>query len=151
MCTCDFLSDTTEALLDLASAPQRWPTKSEGMSTLCPKILRVIRVICKWSRDADPNHRDRRLWSIAAVNKTQGEEGFARLVCFGLDSDYAFLCHKLVQIQDPTFRDVSLADHECAQYLEITKALFEEGRIFEESCGVGNPARREEKASILFW
>ena len=63
-----------------------------------------------------------------------GPAGFAKLVDFGIDTDYVYMCHKLVMVQDKSARDVSLHDWECERYLHITKSLMEEGRIFEEDC-----------------
>ena len=60
--------------------------------------------------------------------------GFAKLLRFGIDTDYVHMCHKLVLVQDKSARDISLHDWECERYLHITKSLMEEGRIFEPDC-----------------
>ena len=53
-------SDCYACLLDLALAPQRWSTKAKAMSALCLKIIVVCKMIELWSKDPDPNHRERK-------------------------------------------------------------------------------------------
>ena len=127
-------SDVFENLLDLASAPHRWSTKSKAMSALCLKIIKVIKIIVLWSEDSDPNHKDRKIWAKNGLLILRSTGGFAKLLRFGLDTDYTYMCHKLVMVQDKSTRDISLHDWECERYLHITKSLMEEGRIFEPDC-----------------
>ena len=120
-------SDCFELLLDLAAAPHTWSTKSKAMSALCLKIIKVIKVIMLWSNDREPNHKDKRMAKIGLL-MLRSNGRFAKLLRFGLDADYMYLCHKLVMVQDKSARDITLHDHACERYLHITKALMEEGR-----------------------
>ena len=127
-------SDCYEQLPDLAADPHRWSTKSKAMSALCLKIIKVIKMIVLWSNDLDPNDKDRKVWATNGLLVLRSTGGFAKLLRFGIDTDYVYMCHKLVLVQDKSARDISLHDWECERYLHITKSLMEEGRIFEPDC-----------------
>ena len=104
------------------------------MSALCLKIIKVIKMIVLWSNDLDENHTDRKVWANNGLLVVRSTGGFAKLLRFGIDTDYVYMCHKLVLVQDKSARDISLHDWECERYLHITKSLMEEGRIFEPDC-----------------
>ena len=104
------------------------------MSALCLKIIKVIKMIVLWSNDLDPNHKDRKVWANNCLLVLRSTGEFAKLLRFGIDTDYVYMCHKLVLVQDKSARDISLHDWECERYLHITKSLMEEGRIFEPDC-----------------
>ena len=66
--------DNFEDFLDLASAPHRWHTKSRAMSTLCLKIIKVIRMITKWADDSNPNRKDRKIWASNGLRIIHGKK-----------------------------------------------------------------------------
>ena len=104
------------------------------MSALCLKIIKVIKIIELWSNDKDPNHKDRNIWAKNGLFMLRSNGGFAKLLRFGIDADYVYMCYKLVMAQDKSARDISLHDYECERYLHITKSLMEEGRFVEPDC-----------------
>ena len=93
-------------------------------------------MIDKWAHDTTNGQsaKDRKAWAVNGLRALRGKTGFVKLIKFGIDTDYVCLCSKLVLVQDKSERDVSLHDWECERYLQTTKAMFEEGRLFEEDC-----------------
>ena len=104
------------------------------MSAFCFNIIKVLKIINNWANDACPEIADRRWWAKNGLRTMQGKGGFIKLVKIGIDTDYAYLCHRRVMVQDKSSNDVALHDWECDRYLHATKALLEEGRIFEADC-----------------
>ena len=92
----------------MTTTPQKWwSTMSEAMSALCLKIIKVIKIIVLWSEDSDPNHKDRKIWATSGLLILRSTGGFAKLLRFGIDTDYTYMCHKLVMVQDKSARHIA--------------------------------------------
>ena len=50
-------------------------------------------MIDKWAGDPNPNHKGRKSWAQSCLQMMKGNGGLARLVKFGIGTDYVYLCN----------------------------------------------------------
>ena len=83
----------------------------------------------------------------------QSKGGFAKLVRFGIDTDYTYTCHKLVMVQDKSARDISLHDWECDRYLHTTSFDGRRPNLrarLLRNIHMGNLDCRSKRATLFF-
>ena len=109
----------------------RWQSKCSTLTRICMKLGLLVRMLVNVSLDNTPCHRDEQTWATNVVRFLTGRSGFIQLCMFGVDADHYMLHYTLVALGDKKHDNVAVSASDLARILEMSEALFYEGRIFQ--------------------
>jgi hypothetical protein len=124
------VTDIYNIFQHLAYKEYRYDSRASPMMIFCSKLGAMVKVLIIMKNDTLPCHRLDRLWAIDVLNVLQGVEGFHALVCFAIESDFAFATHLLTKVQDESQPDASLTAYQAQTCLDTCEVLFLEGAVF---------------------
>ena len=119
-------------LTDLSYAVN-FDNRSAPMTTFLLKLGPALGVLGDLAEDQDLSHSSDAAWAREVALQLVGPEGFAQLVIFAIDCDFAVATNLLTRLQDKSSPDIAVAQEEVHDCVEICRALFDEGLIFEEA------------------
>eukprot|EP00974_Lingulodinium_polyedra_P090904 8813855-Lingulodinium_polyedra.AAC.1 len=76
------------------------------------KLGPVIEVLAELANDREAYHTQDAAWARKVLPLLTGPAGFARLVNFAVDTDFAVVAHLLTRLQDTSATDVVVSDRE---------------------------------------
>ncbi len=120
-------------LTDLSYAEKNFDNRSAPMTTFLLKLGPALGVLGDLAEDQDLSHSSDAAWAREVALQLVGPEGFAQLVIFAIDCDFAVATNLLTRLQDKSSPDIAVAQEEVHDCVEICRALFDEGLIFEEA------------------